>query len=62
MIPEALQFAAVIAVAAVAFVAWLAVIYLPRRTMEQRYDSSAHAEDDSREGNSREVKGYPERK
>ena len=35
MIPEALQFAAVIAVAAVAFVAWLAVIYLPRRTMER---------------------------
>ena len=35
MTSELLQFAAVLVAAAVAFVAWLAVIYLPRRTMER---------------------------
>ena len=36
MTSEIVQFAAVLVAAAVAFVTWLAVIYLPRRTMERK--------------------------
>lgn len=54
MTSEVLQFAGVIAVAITAFIAWLAVIYLPRRTMEHRYDSTnesrAYEEEASRSG------------
>ena len=58
MTSEVLQFAAVIAAALVALVAWLAVIYLPRRTMEHRYDSedgekSKATEETSPSGNDR---------
>lgn len=38
MASEIWQFAAFLGVVAVAFVLWLNVIYLPGRTLEQRYD------------------------
>lgn len=48
MTSEVLQFAAVLVAAAVAFLAWLAVIYLPRRTMERRYDPRDGEEKETR--------------
>lgn len=38
MSSEMWQFAAFLSVVAVAFVLWLNIIYLPGRTLEQRYD------------------------
>ncbi|WP_152670809.1 hypothetical protein [Rubrobacter aplysinae] len=38
MTSEIWQFAAFVGVAAVAFVLWLNIIYLPGRTLEHRYD------------------------
>lgn len=41
---EMWQFAAFLGVVAVAFVLWLNIIYLPGRTLEQRYDGPGASE------------------
>lgn len=43
MSSEMWQFAAFLGVVAVAFVLWLNIIYLPGRTLEQRYDGPGGA-------------------
>lgn len=53
MTSELLQFTAVLAAAAVAFVLWLAVIYLPRRTMERKEREESEAREPSPSGSDR---------
>lgn len=59
MSSEIWQFAAFLGAVAVVFVSWLNIIYLPGRTLEQRYDSGEGPREPEREASPRSSEEDP---